>query len=491
MNANDLVVKANNRWKSLYAWQPILIAISIAMIVAIAHKVDWETTTVTNPSEIWESRKITENENETVIVFDQEINDSVIIKGVLKTSPKFEVYSNDTIVLGRFSKGEGIVYSEELYGKTMLNVSGMRILVNGNLDGKFYESEIVTVEATLVERLEYYDKNDQNITLNSEIWVAEPDDVKLASEKDYYYFALEILILGVGTYFTIKRTKNLKEQMGFAKHIALFELKRGMKAPRMIVLGLFFTLFIVGIGWLLGDLQNIQSTFVVQNADDGIIRLAYFTFFVVSMAAIAVSVDSFHRERQSNTLNMLLARPVNRETIVLGKALGLSLVVGIPAFLAQILGLYFMTSAGDMPSLGGMIAFLIFGQVMIFTMITFQLCLAVSAKTGSDVVIYGLGAWLLFAVVWTIIVYIISFVIGVDINAENFENDAKYQTFASRIGLLNPGIVYQMAVGLFTHRTLAIDLEGVPGWLVLLSLVLWPLMCLRTATWLFKREMKG
>ena len=221
MKVEDLVIKANNRWKSLYVWQPILIAISIAMIVAIAHKVDWE------------------NENETVIVFDQEINDSVIIKGVLKTSPKFEVYSNDTIVLGRFSKGEGIVYSEELYGKTMLNVSGMRILVNGNLDGKFYESEIVTVEATLVERLEYYDKNDQNITLNSEIWVAEPNDVKLASEKDYYYFALEILILGVGTYFTIKRTKNLKEQMGFAKHIALFELKRGMKAPRMIVLGLF------------------------------------------------------------------------------------------------------------------------------------------------------------------------------------------------------------------------------------------------------------
>ena len=70
MNANDLVVKANNRWKSLYVWQPILIAISIAMIVAIAHKVDWETTTVTNPSEIWESRKITENDNETVIVFD-------------------------------------------------------------------------------------------------------------------------------------------------------------------------------------------------------------------------------------------------------------------------------------------------------------------------------------------------------------------------------------------------------------------------------------
>ena len=188
MNIDDLVVKANNRWKALNIWQPLLIAISIVMIVAIAHKVDWETTTVTNPSEIWESRKITENENKTAIVFDQKLNDSVIIKGVLRTSPKFEVYTNETIVLGKFSKEEGIVYSEELYGKTMLNVSGMRILVNGNLDGEFYESEIVTVETKLVERIEYYDKSGQNITLTSEVWVAEPDDVKLASEKDYYYF---------------------------------------------------------------------------------------------------------------------------------------------------------------------------------------------------------------------------------------------------------------------------------------------------------------
>ena len=112
MNIEDLVVKANNRWKSLDVWQPLLIAISIVMIVAIAHKVDWETTT-TNPSEIWESRKITENENETAIIFNQNLNDSTIIKGILRTSPKFEVYTNETIVLGKYSKEEGIVYSEE------------------------------------------------------------------------------------------------------------------------------------------------------------------------------------------------------------------------------------------------------------------------------------------------------------------------------------------------------------------------------------------
>jgi ABC-type transport system involved in multi-copper enzyme maturation permease subunit len=87
--------------------------------------------------------------------------------------------------------------------------------------------------------------------------------------------------------------------------------------------------------------------------------------------------------------------------------------------------------------------------------------------------------------------YAVSFVIGIDISAQNFENDPEYQAIVSRLSLLNPGFVYQMAVGLFTHRTISIDFEGVPGWLLLLSLVLWPLTCLRIATWLFKREMRG
>ena len=79
---------------------------------------------------------------------------------------------------------------------------------------------------------------------------------------------------------------------------------------------------------------SILSSWVTSNSflsgNDGILRLSYFSFFVVSLAAIGVSVDTIHKERQSNTLNMLLARPINRETIILGKALGLTMVVGVP-----------------------------------------------------------------------------------------------------------------------------------------------------------------
>jgi ABC-type transport system involved in multi-copper enzyme maturation permease subunit len=150
-----------------------------------------------------------------------------------------------------------------------------------------------------------------------------------------------------------------------------------------------------------------------------------------------------------------------------------------------------MINAGDTPSFSGIIAFLICGQIMIFTLVCFQLCFAISARSGTDVVMYGLGMWLLFAVVWNLLIYALSFALGIDVTADDFENDPKFQTIASHMGMLNPGYVYQFAVGLLTHRTLAIDLEGIPGWLILLALVLWPITCLRTAAKLFKKEVKG
>ena len=485
------ISRISNQWNHLKIWQPLIIAISLIMVIAIIHKAHWELTTETDPSDIWKGKAVTKANNETNINFPENIGDSITFKGILMTSPKFEVYNNNSIVLGEYSKDEALVYDEDLYGKTIINLSGMRILVNGDLSGKFFESEVVTVKAYVIENTSYYTENEQNITLNREGWEAMPEDVNLASDTDYYFFGTELILLAIGSYYSLNRIQNLKTQLGFAKHLALFEFKRGLKAPRMIVLGSFFTIFIVGMGWLLGDLQNSTSAFAVTSGNDGILRLSFFSFFVVSLAAIAVSVDTIHKERQSNTLNMLLARPINRETIVLGKTLGLTMVVGVPAFIAQVLGLYFMTVAGEMPTIGCMIAFLLFGQIMIFTMVSFQLCLAISARNGADVVIYGLGAWLLFSVAWTLLMYAVSFVIGIDISAQNFENDPEYQAIVSRLSLLNPGFVYQMAVGLFTHRTISIDFEGVPGWLLLLSLVLWPLTCLRIATWLFKREMRG
>ena len=492
----NLREKANNKWKENHTWQPLLIAISIIITIAIVHKAYWGMTTETDPLSIWNEREIVEHDNMTIgITYNDEtlLNKTTTFKGVLEIFP----YQNSSIgdkkiSNGNFDEEDGIVYNEEIYSKCMISLNGMRILVNGSLDGKFYQSEIVTVDAVLVERNFTYERNGAIIELESQIWEAEINDITLSDEVDYYFFSTEFIIFAIGLYYSLNRIENFKEQMRFAKHIALFEFNRGLKTPRMIVLGLIFFVFIVGIGMFLGNLQNDSSELLGSvGVKESIVRLSSFTFMVGSMVAIAVSVDTFHKERQENTMDLLLARPINRETIVIGKALGLTMVVGIPVFLSQLLGIYFMVSAGSMPPLGSVFACLFFGQVMIFTMVTFQLCLAIAARNGSDVVIYGLSAWLLFAVVWSLIIIAMAPLVGVDINAESFEKDPDYQKLGSRMGLLNPGIIYPMVVGLFTNRTIAIDYEGISGWLALLSVFLWPILCLRIATWLFKREMNG
>ena len=487
------ILRTNGRWTKEGTWQPLLISIVLIISLAIIHKAYWVSTTETNPEEVWENKELIKNGNNWTITFDEDVGESITFKGVLRTAPKFEVYKNDTFIPGKFSEGEGLVYSESLYGKTMLNVSGMRILVNDDLSKKFFVSEIITIKATLKSNISTFDNNGELISLEREGWVAEADDINLSSAKDNYFFTAELLILFGGLYLSLKRITNLKEQTNLIWHLANFELKQGIKSPRMVVLGVIFTLFIIGMGWLLGDLQNgdPESAFFVQNANGALQQLCFFVFFVVSLAAIGVSVDSFHKERQANTLNILLSKPINRETIVIGKAVGLSLVVGIPALIAQILGLIFMINAGETPSTSGIIAFIVCGQIMIFTLVCFQLCFAIAARSGTDVVMYGLGMWLLFAVVWNLLIYAVSFALGIDVTADNFENDPRFQSIASHMGMLNPGYVYQFSVGLLTHRTLAIDLEGIPGWLILLALALWPITCLRTATKLFKREVKG
>ena len=357
-------------------WKPLIVSLIIILLIAITHKIYWETTTETDPEKIWKGQTFSvnnpgENENQVWnIDFEQQVGDVIIFKGVLETSPRNEVYQNFTT--GGFIDAEGVVYKEDLYGKTMLNVGGMRILVNGSLGGEFFESEIVTVRAHLVRNITTFQNGGQDTTLFSERWEAEPEDVKLASDVDYYFFGIETLIFIIGFYLSLKRIDKLNNQMRLVWHLAKFEFENGVKSSRMIVLGLFFSLFIIGIGWVLGDMQDteVDSSFYVESGNHALLQFCFFTFFVVSLAAIAVSVDSFHKERQTNTMSMLLARPITREAIVVGKALGLTMVIGLPAFVAQVVGLYLMISKGDIPSIWGIMAFLLFGQIMIFTMIS-------------------------------------------------------------------------------------------------------------------------
>ena len=109
-------------------------------------------------------------------------------------------------------------------------------------------------------------------------------------------------------------------------------------------------------------------------------------------------------------------------------------------------------------------------------------------RTGAEAAVYGLAVWLLMALVWPLLFLAVGYALGIDVTTAGFEQDPRYQAVVSHMGLFNPGYLYQMGVGVLTNRTLAVDFEGVSGWQVTAALALWPLLCLRLATWLFRRE---
>ncbi|MCS5650118.1 MAG: hypothetical protein NZ820_12380, partial [Dehalococcoidia bacterium] len=50
------VEKANKRWSEFAIWHPMIMALALVTIIAILHKVHWETTAETNPGKIWDGK---------------------------------------------------------------------------------------------------------------------------------------------------------------------------------------------------------------------------------------------------------------------------------------------------------------------------------------------------------------------------------------------------------------------------------------------------
>ena len=482
-----MVKKMDDKWKHF------AIALLVICIIVGIQQIYWMDKIDIDSREMWNTREIIyksgeDNSTESWTVnYDSKNDTQMILKGSIDTPPCFEVYTNKTIELGFFDETDGIVYTEALYGKTKLAIDGLPIIVNGDLCNEFKQGEVVYITVELKETIAV---TEDNVTVYGQNWEAKNSDVRLASHIDKWFYLIELFIFGVGIYTTVANYPHRNKVWKDTWNIAKFEFNSEIKTNRTVILVIFFTLFITGMGWLLGDLQKEGSPILgsVQTPEEAIQRLSWFTFFVVSLAAIAVSSDNIYKERQSNTISLLLSRPISRESIILGKGIGLTGAVGAPAVVAMLVGLILMIKGGETPRILAIGGYMVLGIVMIMTIVFLQLCFSIIARSGAESVVYGLGVWLLLTLVWTLIILATAFALGIDVTTENYEHNEEFQSVSTKIGLLNPGYVYQYGIGLAGERTLSVDLEGVTGWMVIWAVLFWPMFYWRLAVWLFNKE---
>lgn len=138
--------------------------------------------------------------------------------------------------------------------------------------------------------------------------------------------------------------------------------------------------------------------------------------FLIPLVAIALTFDSVNGEFNRRTLSRVLAQPIYRDALLLGKFLGalLSLTIALVALWLLVLGLGLLL-LGLPPSteemvrmLGFLVATIAYGGVWLALAMLFSVLFRAPATAALG----ALGTWLLFSLFWSIITPIITTLIA-------------------------------------------------------------------------------
>ena len=134
--------------------------------------------------------------------------------------------------------------------------------------------------------------------------------------------------------------------------------------------------------------------------------------FLIPLVAIALAFDAINGEFNRRTLSRILAQPIYRDALLLGKFLAglLSLTIGLVSLWLLVLGLGLLLF-GVPPSteetvrmLGFLVATIAYGGVWLALALLFSVVFRAPATAA----LASLGVWLLFALFWSVVTPLIA-----------------------------------------------------------------------------------
>ena len=138
--------------------------------------------------------------------------------------------------------------------------------------------------------------------------------------------------------------------------------------------------------------------------------------FLIPLVAIALAFDAINGEFNRRTMSRILAQPIYRDALLLGKFLAglLSLTIGLVALWLLVIGLGLLLF-GVPPSteetfrmLGFLVATIAYGGVWLAVALLFSVLFRAPATAA----LAALGVWLLFALFWPVITPILATLVG-------------------------------------------------------------------------------
>ena len=129
---------------------------------------------------------------------------------------------------------------------------------------------------------------------------------------------------------------------------------------------------------------------------------AFIIGYVLSLIAILFTFDTVSGERELGTLRLMLANPIPRHTVLIGKFLGALISVGIPLALAVLMNLLLISTSSAVqisPDAWGRLG-IIFFIAILYTSLFLALGLLVSARVSRSAVslVILLLIWVIFVI---------------------------------------------------------------------------------------------
>lgn len=196
--------------------------------------------------------------------------------------------------------------------------------------------------------------------------------------------------------------------------VFLKELTDHLSSARMRILA--FLVLLTGIGAVYTAIQDIRSVsgeapylflLLFTHARDPMPSFIALLGFLIPVIAIGLGFDSVNTEFTRRTMSRLLAQPIYRDALLLGKFLaGLATIsIGLTALWLLILGLGLLLlgipPSGEEVARGVM--FLVVAIAYAGTWLAVALLFSVIFRSPATSALCALGVWLLLSVLWPII----------------------------------------------------------------------------------------
>lgn len=205
--------------------------------------------------------------------------------------------------------------------------------------------------------------------------------------------------------------------------------------------------------------------------------------FIVPFLTIALAYDSISKEKETNSLFLLITRPIKKWKILIGKLLGNFASITIPFTIVNIvgiLGVWYIS--GKSPSGKLCVLFIIstLGTILIY--LSLQMIVSTFSKSSGTAILGGAGLWLFFNLFYFIMISAISSIFGLQTGSFTY-----YKT-QNILELFNPNMVFQKTFHLIYEDVNYQYYTGIPNYSIYLALLLWIIIPMIILTYIFHKR---